>query len=183
MLPLSLTLPTVARTLFLASSPQQISDETPRSLSNRRSQLLMETKTRHAITCLQPSGTLSWPVIDIPVGYTLLMTCNHDLMLLNIRRPSRGGDRLLLLPDSARDCRCSLHLRIASIELALRNSNITISGPEGYCRCLCIFLNRQSENCGTRTVIADSVNSVDLTRAAWRKGSPASRHSVCHRRS
>ena len=60
----------------------------------------------------------------------------------------------------------AVHLRIDSIEQALRNSNITILGPEGYV--VAYAIAEDNLRLG-RTVIADSVNSVELTRAAWRK--------------
>ena len=59
----------------------------------------------------------------------------------------------------------AVHLRIDSIEQALRNSGITISGPEGYEVAYAVA----ADNLGLdHTVIADSVNPIEITRAAWR---------------
>ena len=60
----------------------------------------------------------------------------------------------------------AVHLRIDSIEQALRNSDITISGPEGYV--VAYAIAEDNLRLG-RTVIADSVNPVESTRADWRK--------------
>ena len=56
----------------------------------------------------------------------------------------------------------AVHLRIDSIEQALRNTNVSISGPEGYA------VAEDTLKLG-RTVVADSVNSIEVTRTAWRK--------------
>ena len=60
----------------------------------------------------------------------------------------------------------AVHLRIDSIEQSLRNSNVTISGPEGYV--VAYVIAEDNLRLG-RTVIADSVNPVEVTRAAWRR--------------
>ena len=60
----------------------------------------------------------------------------------------------------------AVHLRIDSIEQALRNSGVTISGPEGYA--VAYAIAKDNLKLG-RTVIADSVNPVEITRAAWRE--------------
>ena len=60
----------------------------------------------------------------------------------------------------------AVHLRIDSIEQALRNSSVTISGPEGYV--VAYAIAEDNLRLG-RTVIADSVNPVEATRAVWRK--------------
>ena len=57
------------------------------------------------------------------------------------------------------------HLRIDSIEQALRDSGVEISGPEGYV--VAGAVAEDNLRLG-RTVIADSVNPVEVTRAAWR---------------
>ena len=59
----------------------------------------------------------------------------------------------------------AVHLRIDSIEQALRNSNVTISGPEGYVVAYAIAEDNLKLG---RTVIADSVNPLEITRAVWR---------------
>ena len=60
----------------------------------------------------------------------------------------------------------AVHLRIDSIEQALRNSSVTMSGPEGYM--VAYAIAEDNLRLG-RTVIADSVNPVEATRAAWRR--------------
>ena len=58
-----------------------------------------------------------------------------------------------------------MYLRIDSIEQALRNSGVDVSGPEGYGVAYAIA----EDNLGLgRTVIADSVSPIEVTRAAWR---------------
>ena len=59
----------------------------------------------------------------------------------------------------------AVHLRIDSIEQAMRNSGVTVLGPEGYEVAYAVA----EDNLGLgRTVVADSVNPIDMTRAAWR---------------
>ena len=60
----------------------------------------------------------------------------------------------------------AVHLRIDSIEQALRDSGVEISGPEGYVVAYAVAEDNLRVG---RTVIADSVNPVEVTRAAWRK--------------
>ncbi len=59
----------------------------------------------------------------------------------------------------------AVHLRIDSIEQALRNSGVDVSGPEGYE--VAYAIAEDNLRLG-RTVIADSVNPVEVTRSAWR---------------
>ena len=59
----------------------------------------------------------------------------------------------------------AVHLRIDSIEQALRDCNATISGPEGYV--VAYAIAEDNLRLG-RIVIADSVNPVEVTRTAWR---------------
>lgn len=59
----------------------------------------------------------------------------------------------------------AVHLRIDSIEQAMRNSNITVSGPEGYEVAYAVAEDNLELG---RTVVADSVNPIEVTRAAWR---------------
>lgn len=60
----------------------------------------------------------------------------------------------------------AVHLRIDSIEQAMRNSGTTVSGPEGYEVAYAVA----EDNLGIgRTVVADSVNPIEVTRAAWRE--------------
>ncbi len=63
-------------------------------------------------------------------------------------------------------CINAVHLRIDSIEQALRNSNVAITGPEGYVVAYAVAEDNLRLD---RTVIADSVNPIEATRAAWRK--------------
>ena len=60
----------------------------------------------------------------------------------------------------------AVHLRIDSIEQALRNSHVNISGLEGYS--VAYAVAEDNLRLG-RTVIADSVNPVEETRVAWRE--------------
>lgn len=60
----------------------------------------------------------------------------------------------------------AVHLRVDSIEQAMRNSNIEVSGPEGY---LVAYAIAEGNLRLGRTVIADSVNPIEVTRAAWRE--------------
>ena len=59
----------------------------------------------------------------------------------------------------------AVHLRIDSIEQAMRNSGITVSGPEGYE--VAYAIAEDNLRLG-RTVVADSVNPIEITRTAWR---------------
>ncbi len=59
----------------------------------------------------------------------------------------------------------AVHLRIDSIEQALRNSSVTISGSEEYV--VAYAVAEDNLRLG-HSVIADSVNPIELTRAAWR---------------
>ncbi len=59
----------------------------------------------------------------------------------------------------------AVHLRIDSIEQALRNSVVEVSGPEGY---EVAYAVAEDNPRLSRTVIADSVNPIEVTRAAWR---------------
>ena len=59
----------------------------------------------------------------------------------------------------------AVHLRIDSIEQALRRSGVEVSGPEGYEVAYAIAADNLRLG---RTVIADSVNPIEVTRAAWR---------------
>ncbi len=60
----------------------------------------------------------------------------------------------------------AVHVRIDSIEQALRNSRVTVSGPEGYV--VAYAVAEDNLRLG-HTVIADSVNPVEETRSAWRE--------------
>ena len=64
----------------------------------------------------------------------------------------------------ARELR-AVHLRIDSIEQALRNSQVAVTGPEGYVVAYAIAVDNLRLG---HTVIADSVNPIEVTRAAWR---------------
>lgn len=59
----------------------------------------------------------------------------------------------------------AVHLRIDRIEQAMRNSGLTVSGPEGYR----VARDLAEDNLRVgRTVIVDSVNPVAITRDYWR---------------
>ena len=60
----------------------------------------------------------------------------------------------------------AVHLRIDSIEQALRRSNVEVSGPEGY---VVAYATAEDDLRLGHTVIADSVNPIEVTRAAWRE--------------
>lgn len=60
----------------------------------------------------------------------------------------------------------AMHVRIDSIEQALRNSDVSVSGPEGYV--VAYAIAEDNLRLG-HTVIADSVNPVEETREAWRE--------------
>ena len=69
------------------------------------------------------------------------------------------------MPPDWRGAVGAVHLRIDSIEQALRDSGVEISGPEGYV--VAYAVAEDNLRLG-RTVIADSVNPLEVTRAAWR---------------
>ena len=69
----------------------------------------------------------------------------------------------------------AVHLRIDSIEQALRDSGVEIAGPEGYV--VAYAVAEDNLRLG-RTVIADSVNPVEVTRAAWRDVARRGRHTL-----
>ncbi len=75
-----------------------------------------------------------------------------------------GAGKTAIAARLARDLKC-VHLRIDSIEQAMRNSGITVSGPEGYEVAYAIAEDNLKLG---RTVVADSVNPIEITRAAWR---------------
>ena len=60
----------------------------------------------------------------------------------------------------------AVHLRIDTIEQAMRNAGFTVSGPEGYLAAR--DLAEDNLRVG-RTVIVDSVNPLAVTRAYWRE--------------
>ena len=89
---------------------------------------------------------------------------NHDLMLLIFGGLPAVG-KTAIATGLARGIG-AVHLRIDSIEQALRNSNVTMAGPEGYV--VAYAVAEDNLRLG-RIVIADSVNPVEATRAAWRR--------------
>ena len=60
----------------------------------------------------------------------------------------------------------AVHLRIDTIEQAMRNAGTTVSGPEGYL--VARDLAKDLLHIG-HTVIVDSVNPVAITRGYWRE--------------
>ncbi len=79
-----------------------------------------------------------------------------------------GAGKTAVAAALARDLE-AVHLRIDSIEQAMRNSGITVSGPEGYE--VAYAVAEDNLRLG-RTVVADSVNPIEVTRAAWRDVAP-----------
>jgi predicted kinase len=59
----------------------------------------------------------------------------------------------------------AVHLRIDTIEQALREAGTSVSGPEGYA--VAYRIAGDNLRLGL-TVIADSVNPLQVTRASWR---------------
>ena len=60
----------------------------------------------------------------------------------------------------------AVHLRIDTIEQALRNAGLDVSGPEGYL----VARDLAADNLrGGRTVIVDAVNPLEITRDYWRE--------------
>lgn len=59
----------------------------------------------------------------------------------------------------------AVHLRIDTIEQALREGGVTMSGPEGYS--VAYRIAADNLRLGL-SVVADSVNPINLTRQAWR---------------
>ena len=59
----------------------------------------------------------------------------------------------------------AVHIRIDTIEQAMRNAGFTVSGPEGYLAAR--DLAQDNLRIG-RTVIVDSVNPWEITRNYWR---------------
>ena len=76
-----------------------------------------------------------------------------------------GVGKTSIATGLARDIK-AVHLRIDSIEQALRNANVTISGPEGY---IVAYAVAEDNLRLGRAVVADSVNPVEITRSAWRE--------------
>ena len=60
----------------------------------------------------------------------------------------------------------AVHLRIDTIEQALRNAGLDVSGPEGYLVARDLAADHL---CLGHTVIVDSVNPVGTTRDYWRE--------------
>ena len=59
----------------------------------------------------------------------------------------------------------AVHLRIDTIEQALRNAGLDVSGPEGYL----VARDLAADNLrGGHTVIVDAVNPLEITRDYWR---------------
>jgi predicted kinase len=75
-----------------------------------------------------------------------------------------GTGKTALAQHLARE-RQAVHLRIDTIEQALRETGSPVSGPEGYV--VAYRLAADNLRLGL-SVVADSVNPLELTRAAWR---------------
>ena len=77
--------------------------------------------------------------------------------------PGSGKSTLALgLAQSRR----ALHLRIDTVEQAMRNAGQAVTGPEGYHVAGAIAADNLKLGFD---VIADSVNPIEYTRAAWRQ--------------
>jgi predicted kinase len=75
-----------------------------------------------------------------------------------------GTGKSTLAQRLARDRR-AVHLRIDTIEQALRDARASVSGPEGYL----VAYQVAADNLRLGlAVVADSVNPLAITRAAWR---------------
>ena len=60
----------------------------------------------------------------------------------------------------------AMHLRIDTLEQALRNAGLGVSGPEGYL----VARDLAADNLrGGKTVIVDAVNPLETTRDYWRE--------------
>ena len=60
----------------------------------------------------------------------------------------------------------AVHLRIDTIEQAMRNAGFVVSGPEGYL----VARDVAEDNLRVgRTVIVDAVNPIEITRNYWRE--------------
>ena len=75
-----------------------------------------------------------------------------------------GVGKTAIAARLARDMQ-AVHLRIDSIEQAMRNSGATVSGPEAYEVAYAVADDNLKLGL---TVVADSVNPLEITRAAWR---------------
>lgn len=75
-----------------------------------------------------------------------------------------GAGKTSLARPLARDLR-AVYLRIDTVEQALRDQHIELSGPEGYV----VAYRVAADNLRLgMSVVADSVNPIALTRRAWR---------------
>jgi len=59
----------------------------------------------------------------------------------------------------------AVHVRIDTIEQALRDGGLRVDGPQGYCVAYAVAADNLRLG---RTVVADSVNPIGVTREAWR---------------
>ena len=77
--------------------------------------------------------------------------------------PGAGKSTVAMLPAERVG---AVHLRIDTIEQAMRNAGFTVSGPEGYLAAR--DLARDNLRLG-HTVIVDAVNPLAITRDYWRE--------------
>jgi predicted kinase len=75
-----------------------------------------------------------------------------------------GTGKTTLARELARD-REAVHLRIDTIEQALREAGLPVHGPEGYLVAYAVAADNLRLG---RDVVADSVNPIRITRQAWR---------------
>lgn len=59
----------------------------------------------------------------------------------------------------------AVHVKVDTIEQAIRNSGIADVGPAGY---VVAYAVAEDNIAADRLVVADSVNALDITRKAWR---------------
>jgi len=77
-----------------------------------------------------------------------------------------AGARKTTLARHVARTRKALHLRIDTIEQALRDTGATLDRPEGYMVGCRVAADNLRLGCD---VVADSVNPLNITRSAWRE--------------
>ncbi len=75
-----------------------------------------------------------------------------------------GSGKTTLATALAQRCR-AVYLRIDTVEQALRDCGLKVDGPAGYM--VSYQLARENLRLG-RSIVADSVNPLEITRKAWR---------------
>ncbi|GLX70511.1 AAA family ATPase [Paenibacillus glycanilyticus] len=75
-----------------------------------------------------------------------------------------GSGKSTLSAALARELRAA-YIRVDVVEQAMRDTGISVNGPEGYI--VCYGMAKQNLRLGM-DVIADTVNPIEITRQAWR---------------